>query len=90
MLAWNIPWIEEPGRIWSIGSQRVRHNESDIAQAQVQICVCTHTHTHTHIYDLQAQNETSFLIKFEKLCSPTKLKWIREYQVGSGSLHLML
>ena len=25
-LAWSIPWIEEPGRIWSIESQRVRHN----------------------------------------------------------------
>ena len=25
-LAWRIPWIEEPGRIQSIGSQRVRHD----------------------------------------------------------------
>ena len=26
ILAWRIPWIEEPGRIQSIGSQRVRHD----------------------------------------------------------------
>ena len=26
ILAWNIPWIEEPGRLWSMGSQRVRHD----------------------------------------------------------------
>ena len=24
-LAWNIPWMEEPGRLQSMGSQRVRH-----------------------------------------------------------------
>ena len=25
-LAWKIPWTEEPGRLQSIGSQRVGHN----------------------------------------------------------------
>ena len=24
-LAWRIPWTEEPGGLWSIGSQRVGH-----------------------------------------------------------------
>ena len=26
ILAWRIPWTEEPGRLQSRGSQRVRHN----------------------------------------------------------------
>ena len=26
ILAWIIPWTEEPGRLQSIGSQRVGHN----------------------------------------------------------------
>ena len=26
ILAWKIPWIEEPGRLQSMGSQRVRHD----------------------------------------------------------------
>ena len=26
ILAWRIPWIEEPGRLQSMGSQRVRHD----------------------------------------------------------------
>ena len=26
ILAWRIPWIEEPGKLWSMGSQRVRHD----------------------------------------------------------------
>ena len=35
-LAWKIPWIEEPGRLQSMGSQRVRHD-----------LVTERTHTHT-------------------------------------------
>ena len=26
ILAWRIPWVEEPGRLQSMGSQRVGHN----------------------------------------------------------------
>ena len=26
VLAWRIPWTEEPGRLQSMGSQRVRQN----------------------------------------------------------------
>ena len=33
ILAWEIPWTEEPGRLQSTGSQRVRHNrETEHAQ----------------------------------------------------------
>ena len=35
--AWRSPWTEEPGRLWSIGWQRVRLDWSHLA----------HTHTHT-------------------------------------------
>ena len=28
--AWRIPWTEEPGRLQSVGSQRVRHDSSDL------------------------------------------------------------
>ena len=34
--AWRIPWTEEPGRLQSMGSQRVRHD-----------WVTEDTHTHT-------------------------------------------
>ena len=30
VLAWRIPWTEEPGELWSMGSQRVRHDWSDL------------------------------------------------------------
>ena len=32
ILAWRIPWTEEPGGLWSIGLQRIRHDRSDLAQ----------------------------------------------------------
>ena len=32
-LAWKIPWTEEPGRLQSMGLQRVGHNWSDTAAA---------------------------------------------------------
>ena len=32
ILAWKIPWTEEPGGLWSMGSQRVGHDWSDLAQ----------------------------------------------------------
>ena len=41
-LAWRIPWTEEPGRLQSMGLQRVRYDWSNLA--------CTHTHTHTHTH----------------------------------------
>ena len=37
ILAWEIPWVEEPGGLPSLGSQRVGHD-----------WVIKHTHTHTH------------------------------------------
>ena len=31
ILAWRIPWTEEPGGLQSIGSQRVRHDRFSIS-----------------------------------------------------------
>ena len=33
VLAWRIPWTEEPGGLLSMGSHRVRHDRSDLAAA---------------------------------------------------------
>ena len=34
-LAWKIPWTEEPGGVQSMGSQRVGHDQSDLAAEQL-------------------------------------------------------
>ena len=31
ILVWRIPWTEEPGGLWSIGLQRIKHDGSDLA-----------------------------------------------------------
>ena len=39
ILAWRIPWTEEPGGLQSMGLQRVTKH----------MLAHTHTHTHTHM-----------------------------------------
>ena len=50
ILAWRIPWTEEPGKLQAMGSQRVRHNLNNLVSTHAYIHTHTHTHTHTHIY----------------------------------------
>ena len=35
ILAWRIPWTEEPGGLWYIGLQRVGHNWSNLARMHI-------------------------------------------------------
>ena len=37
ILAWRIPWTEEPGGLQSIESQRVRHDWSDLERMHSQV-----------------------------------------------------
>ena len=50
ILAWKISWTEEPGRLQSIGSQRVRHNWATNTLSTVCQALCwnlTHSCTFT-------------------------------------------
>ena len=40
VLAWRIPGTEEPGRLLSMGSRRVRHDGSDLAAAAAAAAAC--------------------------------------------------
>ena len=40
ILAWEIPWTEEPGRLQSMGSRRVGHDWV----TEHNLCICMHTH----------------------------------------------
>ena len=53
ILAWRIPWTEEPGRLQSMGSQ-----------SQHDWATNTHTHTHTHILTIH-----SYLSSVQFSCS---------------------
>ena len=43
ILSWKIPWTKEPGRLQSMGLQRIG---DDLATE----CMHTHTHAHTHAH----------------------------------------
>ena len=68
ILAWRIPWTEEPGELQSTGSQRVVHNWSNLA--------------HTHFYNtfpsyFLAKSSTTILLIRSQICniiSITELK----------------
>ena len=60
VLAWRIPWTEEPGKLQSMGSQRVGHDRSDLAHTHEVIC--------QRIFFLQ-QRERSKCCRFRQLHS---------------------
>ena len=53
ILAWRIPWTEEPGGLQSIGLQRVKHDCSKLA--------CKHV-SHIQIKEIVQQNEYKRMI----------------------------
>ena len=53
ILAWGIPWTEEPVRLQSMGSQRGGYD-----------WVCAHTHTNTHTLKRKAMNFTLICLGF--------------------------
>ena len=50
-LAWKIPWIEEPGRLQSMGSQRVRHSLATKQQQQSGCGVVSHCDFDLHFLE---------------------------------------
>ena len=64
ILAWRISWTEEPGRQQSSGSQRVRHDWSNIAHIHIQqsdICVYCKTVTIINLIAIHHHRVTDFL-----------------------------
>ena len=45
ILAWRIPWTEEPGRLYSMGSLGVRHDQATNTQTFVRHDQATNTQT---------------------------------------------
>ena len=58
ILAWEIPWTEEPGRLQSMGSQRVRHDSA--------------TNTFTFFLGNNVANQNRFSLMRTIFCSHRK------------------
>ena len=50
VLAWGIPWTEEPGRLQSTGLQRAGYDWSDLACKHMQYYVCVCVYVWYHIF----------------------------------------
>ena len=57
-LAWEIPWIQEPGGLQSMGPQRIGHDSA----------TSTHTHTHTHTHIQRSRGEPELESKTNPIC----------------------
>ena len=66
ILAWRIPWVEEPGRLQSMGK------ESDMTER------LTHTHTHTHTQGLFEASQSELEVKRASL--EFDLSYVNKYQ----------
>ena len=59
-IAWKIPWMEEPGRLQSMRSLRVRHEWSDLAAAVKNLAyVCIYIYTHIGFSDSSFGKESA-------------------------------
>ena len=69
ILAWRIPWTEEPGGLQSTESQRVGPDGSDL------VCTYTHTHTHTqtHTYHGQIREKLQISPKTWHTCNQVQI-----------------
>ena len=65
ILAWEIPWTEEPGRIQSMGPQRVRNNLATKQQQQQQWLETTRTYylPVLELRSLQWVGQAAFLLE---------------------------
>ena len=52
ILAWRIPWTEEPGRLQSMGSQRVRHDRPTFTMQSTNMCTQCHHSTGQNLHHI--------------------------------------
>ena len=76
ILAWRIPWTEEPGRLQSIGWQRVGHDWSDWA--------CRNANKHSNVNKMYIdliQYQVQHWIRYFMLMSWGLLWWLRQERI---------
>ena len=99
ILAWRIPWTEEPGGLQSMVSRRVRHYWVTNAHTHTHTRVHVHTHTHTvskivprHPYGFGSWGSTlKALMKFSFGDFGTILQYLWDFYLGQSiSIHTQI
>ena len=63
VLAWRTPGTEEPGGLWPIVSQRVRHDRSDLACLRVYMSTQMHMPMCVHEWTDVCANQCTSVVK---------------------------
>ena len=66
ILAWKIPWTEEPGGLQSMGSQRVRHSRKE------------HDHDTTEWYNMKKKKHVTHRKKSSQTETNPKMSWLMQ------------
>ena len=89
ILVWRIPWTEEPGGLQSMGSQRVRHDWSDLADMDAHTAeVALHPGLPHRKYWREGVIGSSIYIPHSIATSPRRASCWRK--VGGSKVHRIL
>ena len=71
ILAWKIPWMEEPGRLQSMGSQRIGHN---LATKQQMLCKTAKLETALKELIVEGVKQNIYTRSYNKTYKVTEIK----------------
>jgi len=77
ILAWRIPWTEEPGGLQSMGSQRAGHDWSDLVRS-------------THNFEFFMSHLKNSILRKANARTSLAVQWLRLHASTAGSTNLIL
>ena len=80
-LTWEIPWTEEPGRLPSMGSHRIRHNWCDLAVAAAAMWTWNSSEKYTFTNSFSSHHQTP-VTAIESILQIRKLRYRKVKQVA--------
>ena len=86
ILAWRIPGTEEPGGLWSMASQRVGHDGSDLAHSTVRVLGIRKVNIGMNQQiskQMQLRTQTNFKVTICWTHNKWKTKWFQDRMVMS-------
>ena len=92
VLAWKIPWMEEPGRLQSMGSQRIKQDLSDFTMCVcIYICICIqYKYTHLYLYRHPFQNFCILAWKILRMEEPGRLQSMGSQRIEQDLSNFMM
>ena len=88
ILAWGIPWIEKPGRLWSIGSQTVGHYWNDLACMHTAFFMVQLSHPYMTTGKITALTIRTFVCKLRSLLFNMLTRFVMDFLPRSKCLFI--